>query len=209
MNLFLRTLASGVLLTITARAGYACDPAWLPIARPLGIAFFVATTTGPLAGGYRAELQVAGGSAAATPPGPILLVPWSYGPDCRPIQWGAERAWRPPTTAAFYTGHLRPRGEWQEGLPTFDVQMAWREPMWQRRDQRWPHTRPGELLLTPEEFFRLYAALPTEERLKANRSSALRRLSAWTAEHPELAKREPARTMLANVRRATRMPSRQ
>ena len=203
VNWFSRTLVSGMFLTITPHPVGACDPAWLPIARPPGIAFIVATRAVPLSGGYRADLQIGGGVAATLAPGPILLVPWRYGPDCRRIPWGAGQAWRPPTTAAFYTGRLRPRDRWQAGLPTFDVEMAWREPVWQGQDPRWPHTRPGEQLLTPEEFFRVYEALPTEADLKADPVSVRRRLSAWAVLHPALAQREPARTMLANVRRAT------
>jgi len=195
-------LAIGGTLALAARPARACDPAWLPIARPLGVAFFVATATGALIGTQQVHLQLAGGSATAVPRGSILLVPWGYGPDCRPIPWEATRDWGLPRTAAFYTGQLRPQNQWQDGLPTFDVQMAWREPLWQRQDPRWPHAKPGEKLLTPQEFFALYESLPTEVELKGSREAVLARLSAWTAKHRALALKEPAQTILANLRRA-------
>jgi hypothetical protein len=80
--------------------------------------------------------------------------------------------------------------------------MAWREPLWQREDARW--TRPGarEALLTPAEFFTVYESLPTEDTLTRDRGTILAQLSAWAAKHPSLAQREPALTILANLRRA-------
>ena len=195
-------LVIGGMLGFAAEPALACDPVWLPIARPQGIAFFVATATGAVPGDQRAELQLAGGSAASLRRGPVILVPWEYGPDCRPIPWNAGRTWRLPTTEAFYTGQLRPRDQWVGGVPTIDVHMAWREPLWQREDARW--SRPGarEALLTPAEFFTVYENLPTEDALAGDRGAILAQLSAWAAKHPSLAQREPARTILANVRRA-------
>ncbi len=124
--------------------------------------------------GQRAELQLAGGSAAALPRGPIILVPWDYREDCRPVPWNPDRTWQPPQTAAFYTGQLRPRDQWLGGVPT-------------------------------KEFFTLYEGLPTEDVLKGDRRTILAQLSAWAAKHPGLTQREPARTILANLRRAVTM----
>ena len=202
MMRFLRALVIAGMLGLAAQSAWACDPVWLPIARPHGIAFLVATASGATAGGQRAELQLAGGSAASLRRGPVILVPWEYGPDCRPIPWNPDRTWQLPRTEAFYNGQLRPRDQWLGGVPTLDVHMAWREPLWQREDARW--TRPGarEALLTPAEFFTVYESLPTEDTLTRDRGAILAQLSAWAAKHPSLAQREPARTILANIRRA-------
>ena len=74
--------------------------------------------------------------------------------------------------------------------------------MWQSQDPRWPLGSEREELLTPMEFFELYAGLPTEAELKAGPSSVLTRLATWEATHGAVARRQPARTMLANLRRA-------
>ncbi len=59
------------------------------------------------------------------------------------------------------TGWLRPRAGWIGGVPTFDVEMAWREPVWATDDPRWFEHAAGERRMTPEEFVMLYTALPT------------------------------------------------
>jgi hypothetical protein len=179
-----------------------CDPVWLPVSRPTGGAFFVATVSDSVAGGWRATIDAGGGASPGLPNGPALLIPWSYGPDCTPQPWKPGTGWQPPRTSAFYTAHLRHRDSWRVGLPTFDVYMASREPMWQSDEPRWPRSKPGETLLTPREFFELYAGLPTEEELNEDRALVLSRAAQWAEEHPQLAAREPARTIWANVRRA-------
>ena len=194
----------GGMLGLSAPPAWACDPVWLPIARPQGIAFFVATASGTVPGGQRAELRLAGGSAASLQRGPVILVPWHYGADCRPIPWNADEAWRLPRTEAFYTGQLRPRDQWVGGVPTIDIHMAWREPLWQRADARWTRHEAREALLTPAEFFTVYEGLPTEDAFTGDRETILAQVSAWVAKHPSLAQREPARTILGNLRRALR-----
>lgn len=196
------TLVLAGALALAPRPVQACDPAWLPIARARGVAFFVATATGPFAGGHRARLQLAGGPAGRVPFGPILLVPWGYGPDCRPVRLAATQDWSPPRTAAFYTGRLRPRDQWTAGLPTFDVYMSWREPLWQRNDSRWANATLGQKLLTPVEFFELFQHLPLEDELEGDRLAILARLSAWSDSRRALTRKEPARTILAKLRRA-------
>jgi hypothetical protein len=97
---------------------------------------------------------------------------------------------------------LRPREQWIGRLPTFDVAMAWREPLWQVNDSRWPHPSTVPELLGPEEFMEMYAALPEWEHLRAHPHAALQRLKRWQGSHPSLARREPARTILSNAFRA-------
>lgn len=80
MMRLLLALVIGGMLGLAAQPVWACDPVWLPIARPQGIAFFVATASGAVPGGQLAELQLAGGSATAPRQGPVILVPWEYGP---------------------------------------------------------------------------------------------------------------------------------
>ena len=71
----------------------------------------------------------------------------------------------PGRTRGAFTGWLRPREHWLGSLPTFDVEMAWREPVWAQDEPRWT-TVLGERRMTPEEFTALHSALPTDEQLK-------------------------------------------
>ena len=179
-----------------------CDPMWLPVSRPADVAFFVAAASGPGEGGVRAELTAGRHNGAALAPGPIVLVPWAYGPDCAPLPWTEARPWTPPTTAAFYTARLRPPVQWIGGVRTFDVHMAWREPMHQENDPRWRDVAPSATLLTPVELVDFHAAIPTDDELQRKSTVVLRRVDAWAVAHPTLAAREPARTMIANLNRA-------
>ncbi len=66
-------------------------------------------------------------------------------------------------------------------------------------DPAWlPITAPA--LLSPEEFLLLYAALATPELLQGAPARAIERLEQWSQRHPDLAAREPARTVVENVR---------
>jgi hypothetical protein len=208
----LLTILTCVQTGLISDVALACDPVSLPISRPADAAFFVATTTavavstptGPTA--VRARLTSGRIGGEALTPGPVMLVPWTYGSDCSPLAWTPNRStgvWSPPTTLAFYTGWPRARREWIDGLPTIDVRMADLQPMWagageiRRRFPFW--TEP---LLTPDEFLELYAALPTDDELAQRSPQALQRVREWEAAHPEAATKEPARSMLGNLRRA-------
>jgi hypothetical protein len=125
----------------------------------------------------------------------FLSLPGSPAVACDPDPW------RPPAMAAVYTGWLRPRHQWIEDLPTFDIHMAWREPVWQANDPRW-RTTVVEPLLTPDEFLELFAALPTFDDLDRAPRAIVERMNRWAAAHRSIAGREPARTILAQLRRS-------
>ena len=177
-------------------------PSGFPFSRPADGAFFVATTAGPTSGGVRANVLAGQHSAGALPLGAVILVPWAHGPDCSPIRWDESRPWKPPADTAFYTGRLRPKSDWISGVPTFDILMAWREPMLQTNDSRLYRASPSELVLTPAEFLGFYATLPTDRELAQRSQQALARVDAWAADHPTLANRDPARSIRANLKRA-------
>ena len=221
-------LCLGAALTVGATPLAACDPVWLPLARPEGLSFFVAAalaetvldtlagritgrthpgfaarldpgTTAP-AGGQRVRLLRWSGSAARRSDHAVL-VPWAYRSDCRPIHWAGRLDWIPAGTRGVVTGWLRPREHWLDGVPTFDVEMAWREPVWTQAEPRWARgTDEGELL-TPEEFLELYGALPTVELLERAPEEADAPARRWARERPALAGRAPARTMLGHLDR--------
>ena len=225
----LAVLCLGTALTVGATPLAACDPVWLPIARADGLTAFVAlalaetvldTLAVPLAarthtlfarrldeftgnsrGGQRVRvLRSLGDSESQARE--AVLVPWAYREDCRPIGWTDRLDWIPAGTRGVVTGWLRPREHWLEGLPTYDVEMAWREPIWAEKEPRWISVGSGEALMTPEEFLELYAALPMVGELDRSPREAAGKLRLWERGHPALAARAPATTILGNAHRA-------
>ena len=198
-----RSALTGLALCMcVAREGYACDPVWLPITRDPREAYFVAAAAEAREVGVRARLLISGGAAPGLKTGSAILVPWAYGPDCQPVPWGSAPAWDPPREPAFYTGQVRPREKWLEGLPTVDVYMAWREPLWRSKDPRWPHPISDAGLLDPAEFLQLYAALPNATTLARSPAAVLRDLDRWASRLQAIVSREPAVTIQTNLRRA-------
>ena len=225
----LAVLCIGTALTVGATPLAACDPVWLPIARADSVAAFVAlalaetvldTLAAPLAarthtlfarrldeftgrsrGGQRVRVLRSAG-ASESQAGEAVLVPWAYREDCRPIGWTDRLDWIRAGTRGMVTGWLRPREHWLADLPTYDVEMAWREPIWAEGEPRWTTTASGEALMTPEEFLELYAALPTVGELDRSPRDAADKLRRWEQAHPALAARAPATTILGNARRA-------
>ena len=124
-----------------------------------------------------------------------VVVPWAYGPDCRPIAWSGRLRWLAEGTRGAVTGWLRPQEGWIAGLPTFDVEMAWREPVWAEGEPRWPEAVSDARRMTPEQFVELYSALPTVELLQGDPRSAAARMREWEGAHAELARLAPAATM--------------
>ncbi|MGH7514998.1 MAG: hypothetical protein ACREOQ_18995 [Gemmatimonadales bacterium] len=216
-------------LSVAAAPLAACDPMWLPVARPDGISIFVAvalahTVLDTVAGGIAARVhpafgrqldrfsgRTAGGQRVrlvrwadddTTRWHEAVLVPWAYREDCRPIEWTGRLDWIPAGTRGALTGWLRPREHWVGGLPTFDVEMAWREPLWADNEPRWFTGAGGPRRMTAEQFLELYAALPTIERLERSPADVSAELRRWEREHPALAALAPATAMLANLHRA-------
>jgi hypothetical protein len=199
MSLFFWFLVRITALSIwTGAEALACDPAWLPVSRIRGETFFVATTSGS-GSPVPATILMAEGMDGV-PSGAALLVPWSYAPDCSPSPWSGS-AWDPPDSAAFYTGALRPRSDWIADTPTVDVAMAEVQPIWQTADPRWLSVRPGDRLLTPKEFFTVFAVLPFREEMLEQPDSVAATVTRWIKENPELAARPPASAMLSNLLR--------
>jgi hypothetical protein len=213
-----------VALSVNATPLAACDPVWLPMARPDGISVFVAVTLGETVldtaiaavkgwthPGFEARLDTVvgmthGGQRVRLPgwtesggTADGVLVPWAYGSDCRPIAWSGQVAWMPAGTRGAVTGWLRPRAGWIGGVPTFDVEMAWREPVWATDDPRWFEHTPGERRMTPEQFVELYTALPTFDLVERDARAAAHRMRRWEEAHRGLAALAPAATILANL----------
>jgi hypothetical protein len=222
-------LCLGTAISLGATPLAACDPVWLPMARPDGISAFVAlalaqtvfdTIAAPLAarthtlfarrlgelagrsrGGQRVRV-LRSADASESQAREAVLVPWAYREDCRPIEWTDRLDWIPVGTRGVVTGWLRPRQHWLADLPTYDVEMAWREPVWIEGEPRWTSTGTGEPLMTAEEFLKFYTVLPAVGELDRSPREAADRLRRWEQAHPALAARVPATTILGNVHRA-------
>ncbi|WP_411282456.1 hypothetical protein [Gemmatimonas sp.] len=51
----------------------------------------------------------------------VVLVPWDYAADCRPVAWGRSARWLPDSLRGLFRARLRPQAQWAQGVPTFDV----------------------------------------------------------------------------------------
>lgn len=51
----------------------------------------------------------------------VVLVPWDYGPSCDPLPWSRSARWLTSADSGVFSGRLRPRDQWVEGLPTLDL----------------------------------------------------------------------------------------
>lgn len=133
--------------------------------------------------------------------GRAVLVPWGYDPSCRTVGWGrASYRWITSSVPAFVSAQLRPQSAWADGIPTFDVHVAYvepypHEPWLEARHFREPPKDPRQLL-TAGEYFRLYAALPTFEGWKQAPEKSFQQIKQWLQAHPRLAKKYPANTLL-------------
>ena len=133
-----------------------------------------------------------------------LLVPWSYGPDCRPMRWDGPALWMSPGEGGLFSGTLRPRASWVNNLPTLDVT---------------PYLTPYPLVsafgrslangqsLSADELMSFYDALPKLSLPNGNTDNAARERSeyrdallAWAAENPDLAARPPVSERVAGIR---------
>jgi hypothetical protein len=85
----------------------------------------------------------------------VVLVPWSYGGDCRPIPWGASTRWLSESRAGLFRATLRNPEFWANGLPTFDI-LTTREQPYQEKAVV-PRQQPR---LSTDALLRFYDLLP-------------------------------------------------
>lgn len=134
-----------------------------------------------------------------------VLVPWDYGPDCHPVPWPRSARWTPPGTRGLFWGVLRDSAHWVGGRPTIDVHVPEHVPyvggIVPRTDLAYAAgvREPMDTLLTPEQLLELYTLLPEGAPERDTVASALDPLRAWAREHPELARRNPARRLLGSA----------
>lgn len=116
-----------------------------------------------------------------------VLVP--YGWECRETWRWREARWAEPGAQVFIDAKLRPREQWADGLPTFDVELV---------HDWYPDSYAGRLesdsveMMTPAQVFELHQALPTFTPAREAPGPAYAPLLAWARGNPSLAARFPA-----------------
>ncbi|MGD8494598.1 MAG: hypothetical protein PVF05_00305 [Gemmatimonadales bacterium] len=138
--------------------------------------------------------------SAAARDGGVILVPWGFDDDCRPIEWSGPWRWATVGHEGFFRARLRPRSEWIDGRPTLDVLAA----VWEGFPASpWEHPMAaGRPLLGADEVFELYDRLPTEAAIAARPYGAVSDLVEWRRAAGDRAEAYPAGTL---IRAAFRM----
>jgi hypothetical protein len=133
-----------------------------------------------------------------------VLVPWGLSAGCGTTGWGgASHLWVRSSEPAFVNASLRPRSAWANGIPTFDVYVAYEEPFphepWLSANHVVEPPRDRGQILTADEYFQLYTALPTFEDWERGPHESRVRIRAWLASRPALASKYPASALLAEA----------
>lgn len=130
----------------------------------------------------------------------VVVVPWDYDPACRPLAWGRSARWVSPGTRGFYIASLRSPERWAAGKPTFDLHNPGHLPYTgTERIREMGRDTAISSLLSPNQVFDLYQALPTADEVAEGKREALGALRRWVQAHPDLAKRPPAEMLLSRV----------
>jgi hypothetical protein len=124
----------------------------------------------------------------------VVVVPWGTNPACRPEPWSASARWIPLGQPQFVRARLRPIHLWIEGRPTFDALQATTlvypgDPLGAALETAAGGEAP---ILTADQFFSLYAVMPTLDAAMRERARAVEPLRRWRQQHPHLARRYPA-----------------
>ena len=141
----------------------------------------------------------AGGVPAGTLAGDgaeALLVYWGTVGDCRPTALPPDALAAAPGERVFISGLLRSREQWVAGRPTLDVYATPHLYVPSRERPRWAGTADsipaGAELLTADEYFTVYEALPTRDQWDQRSQFARRRVRRWMRANAALAAKEPA-----------------
>jgi hypothetical protein len=120
--------------------------------------------------------------------GRVVLVPWDYGPDCRPTLWAGTAKWRRPGTYGLYQATLREPRDWAGGLPTYDVFVPEFEPYPPAYGGGGSRGRMRDSLapLTAEEVFAAAKHLASSDH-----PDSLLKFIEWAAANRSISQRPP------------------
>lgn len=140
--------------------------------------------------GQRFRLDRVGGDVpaelAGAEGGEAVLVP--YGWECRDTWRWHQARWAEPGVQLVADATLRPRVQWVDGRPTFDVEVV--HDVYPNAFT--PDADSAAEFLRAAEVFGLYQALPTWNEVEADPAAAYRRFLGWARAHPAQAGRFPA-----------------
>lgn len=154
--------------------------------------------------GQLAQVEQATGDQADAVQGGdrVVLIPWGYGADCRPIPWDqATTLWMPVGETVFVRGRLRDDSLWVDGQPTLDVPDAYWEAYPHEPFRKYRRDNGTDGALTAWELWDLYKALPSLAEFRSGDSIAGFRLEQWATTNSGLTTRYPASRILPTVRR--------
>lgn len=205
-------VASGVASPAGRPAGTDCGAPFSEGARQPGMTLLVAaplpdtipaglSDAGQPAFGQVADVRRVGGAsgdrveAALRDDRHVVLVPWGFDDDCRPMRWTGSWSWSPPGSEGFYRGELRRSEDWLGGFPTFDVYFA----VWEGfPNSPWEHPLgSGQRRLDAEDLFDLYQRLPTPDEMAQRPYGSVSDLVTWRRESGDAADDYPAWGILA------------
>ena len=138
-----------------------------------------------------------GPGAAGNGPARAVLVPWRGGERCRRERWAPSARWLLPGSRGIVVATLRPRAGWIGGLPTYDTDLAERQPYPQQGSLAWSNSLSP--LLGIDALMDFLALLPTREADAANPAQARQSLWRWARAHPRSASREPVSFLLVSL----------
>jgi hypothetical protein len=133
----------------------------------------------------------------------VILVPWGYGPDCRPLHWRGENAWVDAGQRGVFSAYVRPGSAMIDRRPILDVFLAWHQPYPGGEFLVHEFRRSGALdpeWLKLEEYWSLIQALPTEEQVRTAPDESRASIRHWAQTHSNLVQRFPANLILEMAR---------
>ncbi len=130
----------------------------------------------------------------------VVLVPWDYGPDCTPSPLMQTARWVTPGIRGLFSGILRPRSHWANGMPTLDVFNPAREP-YPSGPTVFSSSRnaPRDSSLSIDELFPVLNLLPDWRQVRDSEERAVAPLMSWARANPELARRPPMAEAVATA----------
>ena len=133
----------------------------------------------------------------------VVLVPWDYGPDCRPTPWMRSTVWVSAGTEGLFTAALRDSAHWAGGIPTYDVFAPEFQP-YPQQVGRQRRIRSQDATVPMDELFDLMELFPEDRLLRDSADVAVEPLFRWARENPALTQRYPIANVLAGARALVR-----
>lgn len=120
----------------------------------------------------------------------VVVVPWSTGNNCAPASWGDSAAFMDVGALAMFVADLRPRAEWADGMPTFDIWNTLVHPYPRTARLRRHIAAHPVKWMSAKDYFEFYSLLPP--RVGRDPLGVPPELARWQASHKAFASGYPA-----------------